>query len=145
MNILEWLALPLLIIACITDLRRREIPDWISIVLFGTALVASAFHWVPQLTLRGALLGGALGTVAGLLLFYALKFGGGDAKLMAALGAVLGYPLTIPFLIFCALWMGATGGIQLARGKKEAPYGPAIALAFASVLFLRHGALHSAR
>lgn len=139
MHILEWLCLPLLLIACYTDLQRREIPDWISFVLLGTALVASAFHWIPPLTLRASLVGGALGTAAGLALFHLLKFGGGDAKLLIALSAVLGFPSVVSFFLFTALWMGVTSAVAMLRGRKEAPYGPAIALAFITLIAIRDG------
>jgi leader peptidase (prepilin peptidase) / N-methyltransferase len=78
----------LLLVAAIWDVRRSEIPDWIPLLIFLTG--------IPQIKLPDAFFGLV---VTGLpYLFVAvlsckredLSIGGGDIKLMAACGFVLG-------------------------------------------------------
>lgn len=121
------------IAAIIDDLARRQISNWIPALAFagGVAALSIERGW------RGT--GSALmGTAAGFavfLVFYLLGgMGGGDVKLMAGFGAVLGSER----LIEAALWTAACGGlIALAtvavgalrrRSVKAIPYAPAISL-----------------
>ena len=123
----------LLLIASACDLRTREIPDWISIVLVASAVGAAAFglagiQWWMVAT------GGLLGLAIGLALFRFANFGGGDAKLIAAIGTLLG-PLGLLFVLF---WMALAGGllalIAMARGQRDYAYGPAIAAGYLAYL-----------
>jgi prepilin peptidase CpaA len=95
------------IAACIDDLRRRQISNWISGSAFasGLALQSVQHGW------RGA--GSALlGTLAGagvFLVFYLLGgMGGGDVKLMAGFGALLGAKQ----LFQASLWTAGCGGVM---------------------------------
>ena len=95
------------IAACVDDLRRRQIANWIPVSAFagGLALQTVEHGW------RG--LGSALlGTVAGasvFLIFYLLGgMGGGDIKLMAGFGALLGARR----LLSAALWTAGCGGLM---------------------------------
>ncbi len=95
------------IAACIDDLRRRQISNWIS----GSAFASGLLLQTAQDGWRGA--GSALlGTLAGasvFLIFYLLGgMGGGDVKLMAGFGALLGWKL----LLEAALWTAGVGGIM---------------------------------
>src|SRR4051812_4821764 len=88
------------------DVRRRRIPNWIPITAFTSGLLCLSIDrgW------RGAAsaLGGAVGGFAVFLVFYCLGgMGGGDVKLMAGLGAVVG----IENVIAAALWTAACGGV----------------------------------
>jgi prepilin peptidase CpaA len=94
------------IAACIDDLRRRRIANWIPLAAFagGIALQTLEHGW------RG--LGAALlGTLTGagvFLIFYLLGgMGGGDVKLMAGFGALLGTKR----LLIAALWTAGCGGL----------------------------------
>jgi prepilin peptidase CpaA len=94
------------IAACIDDLRRRQISNWIS----GSAFVSGLILQSVQHGWRGA--GSAfLGTLAGasvFLIFYLLGgMGGGDVKLMAGFGALLG----MKQLFEAALWTAGCGGL----------------------------------
>jgi prepilin peptidase CpaA len=122
-----FVAMLLAALAAVYDLRKREIPDWIALSLVGGAVVSTAAGWstVSWLAL-------ACGLGLGLVLtlpFYALgAFGGGDVKLVVALGAVLG-PIPLLGTLF---WMALCGGllavVALVRGHRDLAYGPAIAL-----------------
>jgi prepilin peptidase CpaA len=115
----------LLMIATWSDLRTREIPDWISVALILIGIAAAAFGWAGirwWIVLSGLL----LGFLIGLALFRFAKFGGGDAKLIAGIGAILG-PVGLLILLF---WMAIAGGvlalIAMNRGQRDYAYGPAI-------------------
>ncbi len=101
-----WIAAVVGVAAIVDDVSRRQISNWIPLVAFASGLLLHLFEagW------RGA--GTALlGTVAGagvFLIFYlAGGMGGGDVKLMAGFGAVLG----INRLLEAALWTAGCGGI----------------------------------
>lgn len=138
------------IAACVDDLRRRQISNWIPAAagVSGLALQTAERGW------QGA--GSALlGTLAGagvFLIFYLLGgMGGGDVKLMAGFGALLGAKR----LLVAALWTAGCGGLMAlgviaagllgdywrrrnaggqetsvtarGRGRETIPYAPAIA------------------
>lgn len=94
------------IAASIDDLRRRQISNWIPLAAFASGVALQSIEW----GWRGA---GAslLGTLAGagvFLVFYLLGgMGGGDVKLMAGFGALLGAKR----LLIAALWTAGCGGI----------------------------------
>jgi prepilin peptidase CpaA len=103
-------------LACVTDLRTRRIPNALT---FGSALAGFLYHAVSAGTsgAGSSVAGWLVGTIV-FLPFFALRgMGGGDVKLLAALGAWLG-PRE-------ALWLAAysmiAGGViavavSLARG-----------------------------
>ena len=102
-----WLAAAVGIAACIDDLSRRQISNWIPGSAFASGLVLQSVQhgW------RGT--GSALlGTLAGagvFLIFYLLGgMGGGDVKLMAGFGALLGAKQ----LLEAALWTAGCGGVM---------------------------------
>ena len=92
-------------IACVTDLRSRRIPN---VLTFGAALAGLVY----QLATGGidglgqGALGWLVGVVAFILPFALGGLGGGDVKLLGALGAWLG-PSDAVWL---ALYTGAAGG-----------------------------------
>jgi len=93
--------------AIVDDLSRRQISNWIS----GSALAAGIILQTVESGWRGAgtaLLGGLVG-FAVFLVFYLLGgMGGGDVKLMAGFGAVLG----VKTLLEAALWTAGCGGVM---------------------------------
>lgn len=104
-----WIAGIVGIAAIIDDVSRRRISNWIPCSAFVAGLVLQTVQggW------RGA--GSALlGTITGasvFLIFYLLGgMGGGDVKLMAGFGAVLG----VRRLLEAALWTAGCGGLMAA-------------------------------
>ena len=113
--------------AVVTDLRTRTIPNAIPGVLFLAAGVLTALGHHP-LGWSQAVLGLVVASCITLPLFRRGWFGGGDTKLMMALGLTLGLQ---PFLVFCAACAVAGGALALAlrgRGEREMAYAPAMLL-----------------
>jgi prepilin peptidase CpaA len=100
------IAVGMALTACVTDLRSRRIPN---VLTFGGAMAALVFHGVSagKAGLLTSLAGWGLGLVFFLLPFALGGLGGGDIKLVAALGAWLGPTLTI----WVAVHTGIAGGV----------------------------------
>lgn len=113
---MQLVALAIALVACVTDIRTRRIPN---LLTFGGALAGLVFHVVTDGT-HGLVIG-STGWIVGVLVFF-IPFalgglGAGDVKLLGALGAWLG-PKDI---VWVALYTGIAGGIAalgvaLARG-----------------------------
>ncbi len=151
-----------LIIATFVDLDFRIIPDEVSVGGIVVGLVLSLiesfklFGKVQILELPiidsflGVLIGGGLIYLTGLfgnLLFFKLmkkesidgeteSMGGGDVKLLAMIGAFIGWKLSI-LTFFIAPFLGSVAGVYilLRKGKHTLAYGPAIALAAVICIF----------
>ena len=97
-------------VACATDLKSRRIPNWLTLGAAGSAfgffLVAQGWHGLGW---------SAAGWAVGLAMFFPFfllrGIGGGDVKLMAALGAWLGPASTIWLALYAAI---AGGPLALA-------------------------------
>ena len=63
--------------------------------------------------------------------------GGGDVKLLAMIGAVVGWPGVL-WTIFVSSFLGSLAGIyvRLKKGEERIPYGPYLAAAAFSYLFI---------
>lgn len=92
-------------IGCLTDLRMRRIPN---VLTFGAAAGAAGFHFSAAgfAGLGWALAGWAVGLVMFLPIFALRGIGGGDVKLVAALGAWIGPGAAV----WLALWAAVAGG-----------------------------------
>lgn len=126
------------------DLDTQTIPDIITlpgIILgfFASFLILQVKYW--QLVLGILLGGGILYMVA--FLYHALTkkegMGGGDIKLMAMIGAFLGYKSVLP-VIFLASLIGTLVGIIIIIGWRKdrryaIPFGPFIALGTLMYIF----------
>jgi prepilin peptidase CpaA len=124
-----WSPLLLLVAAAVADLRRREIPDWIPIALLCWAVGTKVFGAATP-GWASIALGFGAGAVLGLLAFWLGAFGGGDAKLLAALGALLGSHDFVVVLFYVALAGGVLGVVAALRGRRDLAYAPAMALGF---------------
>jgi prepilin peptidase CpaA len=111
------------------DLKSREIPNWIPLTVLAAAVGGTTFGWSPVgwVSLAAGL---ALGLGLGMLLWWRGGFGGGDVKMLAALGAVVG-PRDLFVLLFYIAVVGVVLAIvALRRGQREIAYVPAMALGF---------------
>ena len=142
MNAQVWIAILVGLAATVDDLARRQIANWIP-----AAALAGVLGWqVGQNGWMGALYALA-GTAAGFavfLIFYLLGgMGGGDIKLMAGFGALLGVQQMLWASFYTALFGGVlalgvvafrklrravSGASPEAPGSDSIPYAPAIAL-----------------
>ena len=132
-----YIAICLGIAAIWDDLARRRISNWIPAIAFlsGFYFQFSLHGWYGAL----AALFGALAGASVFILFYLLGgMGGGDIKLMAGFGAMLGTER----ILEAALWTAGSGGLIAAgvilvravrrRGADKSPaldsipYAPAI-------------------
>jgi preflagellin peptidase FlaK len=114
--VLAIIALVWLGYASYCDFRTREVPDWISYSLIAIGL---AFYLIKSLILNDlsiiqSLFGLLIFFLIGNLLYYTKQWGGGDVKLLSALGALFPvYPkellnyftpnLDLPFLAILVL------------------------------------------
>lgn len=102
----QFAALAVAVAGCITDLRTRRVPN---LLTFGAAAAALAYFAVfAGLSGLGmSLAGWFVGGLMFLPLFALRGLGGGDVKLMAALGAWVG-PGSVVWL---ALYAAVAGGV----------------------------------
>lgn len=108
------LALALILIAAITDLRWRRIPNWLTLA----ALIPGLALHLSQGTLRQAGLGCLLAAIIYLPLWLAGGRGGGDVKLMATLGIILGPTIWIQLFVLTA-FIGALWALILVIAKRR--------------------------
>lgn len=121
----------LLGIACVCDFRSREVPDWIAITIALVGFGATILGWWDS-SMMWVIAGGLVGLLIGYALFHFAKLGGGDAKLIAALGVLVG-PVGLLIVLFgTAVAGGVLSLVAISRGKKDFAYVPAIALGFLS-------------
>ncbi len=128
------------------DLDHQIIPDVISlpgiVVGFACSFVLPWLGW--KSSLMGIVAGGgSLLLVAWLYELFTKKegMGGGDIKLLAMMGAFLGWR-SVPFIIFASSLIGSVIGvtlmlIQKKDGKLAIPFGPF--LAAGAVLYIFYG------
>jgi leader peptidase (prepilin peptidase) / N-methyltransferase len=128
-----------LLVLSVLDLEHYWLPDVIT--LPGIALGLAGAQLFPQLDFRHALLGAFLGYAFFQLVSWAYKkmtrgtrpgLGGGDAKLLAFIGAVLGLQ-ALPWVLFSSAVLGSLAGLIVARRREEGrfaslPYGPFLAV-----------------
>jgi Flp pilus assembly protein protease CpaA len=96
--ILLSIAFIALVIASISDLKTREVPDWLSyaviFIAFGIRGIYSlaTFNWMY---LVYGLVGFGIFVAIAYAMFYAGQWGGGDAKMIMGLGVLIGVPLSL--------------------------------------------------
>jgi prepilin peptidase CpaA len=107
MNFTYIVCLAIASLACVTDLRTRRIPN---VLTFGAAQAGLLYQFVGGGIdgLGHAALGWFAGAVIFILPFALGGLGGGDVKLLAALGAWLG-PADVLWL---SLYTGIAGGVM---------------------------------
>lgn len=133
-----------LVVITVIDLYHQIIPDVISIPGIGVGLLSALI--LPHITFFNSLIGiilggGSLFVVATLYqwLFKREGMGGGDVKLLAMIGAFLGWESVIITIISSSLIGSITGIIMIAfKGKNfkyAIPFGPFLSLGAVITLF----------
>lgn len=138
-----------LVLACLLTLSLIDwdttlLPDDLTLPLLWLGLVAASLGWT--LTLPDALLGAVAGYLSLWSVYWVFKLitgkegmGRGDFKLLAALGAWLGWQALLPIILVASvcgsivgLGMKATGAL---REGQYVPFGPFLAAGGTLVLF----------
>lgn len=135
-----------LVVITFIDIEHQIIPDEISLPGIVIGFVSSFF--LNGHTWLNSLLGILLGGGSLLLVAYAYQrltgkdgMGGGDIKLLAMMGAFLGWK-AVPFIIFASSLVGSIIGVSIMLFQKKdsklaIPFGPY--LAFGAVLYIFYG------
>ena len=125
------------------DARTQYLPDGLTQPLCWAGLMAASLGWIA-VDVQSALWGAVMGHLLLWSLAHAYKWlkgtegmGGGDAKLLAALGAWLGWQ-NISVLVLLASVLGLVHGLSRPRTLREQsphfPFGPSLCLAAALLL-----------
>jgi leader peptidase (prepilin peptidase)/N-methyltransferase len=135
-----------LLVIIVIDFYHKIIPDIISlpgiVIGFACSFINPVITW--QQSGIGLLIGGGVlyAVAAGYYLFTRREgMGGGDIKLLAMIGAFLGWQ-SLPFVVFGSSILGALVGIgamakQKKGGKTMIPYGPFLSIAALLYMFYR--------
>lgn len=127
--LLLWFIVSVLIVITVYDLYHFIIPDRLTAVLLGAALVLSGYQfWLGEISVRG-LWWGAVAALGGTVFFFLLWFvskgqwiGFGDVKLAFPLGLLVGPAYVFSFVVL-SFWVGAAVSLailgygQWSRGK----------------------------
>lgn len=116
-NVLKALLALIVVAAAMFDSRRRRVPNWLTLpgLLLGIALNTILFH---REGLWSSLEGLSLAFLIYLPLYLLRGMGGGDVKLMAAVGAIAG-PANWLRIFFLTLLFGAVAAIILMFVKRR--------------------------
>jgi len=143
---LLWCGLVATLIAlAFIDLDTQFLPDSLTLPLLWAGIASSAFGWIP-VSLKDSVLGAMTGYLSLWFVFHAYRIirgregmGAGDFKLLAALGAWMGW-LAIPSIILLSSAVGAVVGIALIALRSHdrdvpIPFGPYLAGGGVAALF----------
>jgi leader peptidase (prepilin peptidase)/N-methyltransferase len=143
---LLWCAFAATLLAlALIDWDTTLLPDMLTLPLLWAGLLAAALGWT--IPLNSALWGAAAGYLSLWLVYQLFKLatgkegmGHGDFKLLAALGAWLGWPMLVP-IILAASALGAMVGVAMKFGGtlregRYVPFGPFLAGAGIAVMLI---------
>jgi leader peptidase (prepilin peptidase) / N-methyltransferase len=137
--LIAWALISLLIIIFVSDITYMIIPDEV-LLFFGVLFIALRL-WIPLDPWWDAILGATIGFCLLLLIAIVSKggMGGGDIKLFAVLGLVLGWQGILLTFLLSTFYGAVFGGIGLAIGKvqrgKPMAFGPYIVLGALTTYF----------
>lgn len=131
-----WVLLSLLIVIALIDLDFQRIPDAISLPGLAAGILLAQGHWGQAVL--GAMIG--YGIIAAVIALSRGGMGWGDAKLLALIGAFLGWRGVVVSLFVGSL-LGSLVGIILLLlrridRKTPVPFGPYLSLGAFSFLFI---------
>lgn len=118
--IADYVLIVVLTVAAISDIRYRKVRNWLTMPAMVVGPLLAAFHANGQLGVISSLKGLGIMLVVGMFVYMIGFLGGGDAKLLAAVGSFVGISAVGIVLMWIAL-MGAVMAI--------------------SVVFVRHGVI----
>jgi len=145
-EVLLWCGFVATLVAlAMIDFDTQYLPDDLTLPLLWAGIIAAALGWLP-ISLSTSVGGAVAGYLALWFVFHAYRLirgkegmGAGDFKLLAALGAWLGWPL-IPSIILLASAVGAIVGIVMIVARQHdrevpIPFGPYLAGGGIAALF----------
>ena len=127
-----------LLVLALIDWDTTLLPDVLTLPLLWAGLCAAAFGWLGSLTLAQSLAGAAAGYLSLFAVYWFFKLvtgkegmGFGDFKLLAALGAWLGWQAILPIVLMASIIGAAVGLVMKATGSlregRFVPFGPFLA------------------
>jgi len=128
------------------DFDTQLLPDSVTLPLLWAGLIVNAAGILPGVTLRDAVIGAVAGYLALWIVYWLFKLirgkegmGYGDFKLLAALGAWMGWQLLLRIVLLSSLVGAAVGiGLVVFKGRDHQiplAFGPFLAIAGAIALF----------
>ena len=123
--IIYGISLIVLFVGSLTDLKTREVPDWLNygLIMAGVAvnLLATIVYSEPAFIIN-SLVGLAIFFGIAYIMFYAGQWGGGDSKMLMGIGAMIGIDVSFhrPQFLFDffinTLFVGAFYGLLWSIG-----------------------------
>ncbi|TDM05345.1 MAG: prepilin peptidase [Ideonella sp. MAG2] len=150
-TVVYCIATAIMVAAAFIDLDTTLLPDNLTLPLIALGLIAAWLNWIP-VSLPDAALGAVFGylslwsvsTIYGLIKGQ-VGMAEGDFKLLAGLGALLGWQALLPIILMSSV-VGAAIGIYLivAKGHQREvpiPFGPYLAGGGMVVMLMGHQAV----
>jgi leader peptidase (prepilin peptidase)/N-methyltransferase len=136
---LLWCGVGAVLLAlALIDWDTTVLPDALTLPLLWAGLLVAALGWLPGLPLLQSLWGAVAGYLSLFLVYWFFKLatgkegmGFGDFKLLAALGAWLGWQAILPIVLMASV-LGAVVGLAMKAGGslrqgRFVPFGPFLA------------------
>ncbi|KPF48987.1 peptidase A24 [beta proteobacterium AAP121] len=136
---LMWCSvLAVLLALALIDWDTTVLPDNLTLPLLWAGLIAAALGWLPGLPLAASVWGAVAGYLSLYFVYVFFKLatgkegmGFGDFKLLAALGAWLGWQAILPIVLMASVLGAAVGLVMKATGSlregRFVPFGPFLA------------------
>lgn len=137
---LSWALISLLIIIIVSDISYMIIPDKV-LVFFASLLLIFQCWMIPVTKWWQPITGAMVGFAVPFFIAVITRgnIGGGDIKLFAVLGFVLGWKGVLVAFFFSTFYGALIGGVGLVTGilrkRKPIPFGPFIALGALTAYF----------
>lgn len=132
MHIISSFFLMLLLgVASVQDIKQRKIPNKLNLAGFACGILCSIFD--NTFAVSEAILGAAVALCIGVVCWFLKVFRAGDAKLLCAVGAFVGWKMSINVFLF-SLLAGVVAGlpyvifrlVRKEKGLTKFPFATAI-------------------